>query len=526
MQAIHRTLGLVVAAGLAAQMAGCSSLRIHSELREQQGASAKAAWAKVDTAAVMAAERANLAQLLDTELATQDKLALAIRDHTLRAIVEAPSIESGLFERADALLLRLAGSQGPQKVAAALDLQSQRRIWQARRDDALEVWAGFRLGVPAPACDSLAADASEAERAALAKAQAAVQPEPQDPPPLRRRKLGASETLDTLSAQCRSEPQADGLAGFEEGSGGVVGRARTRQRDDLQAMKQAQKAAATQRAAYRAAQQAHQDALAQALAEGSGTARERVQAAAARLGQLAEALAKAPEAVSRQFIAHERLASLQAFVDAVTEAGAEGKLPDGASRAATAFVLFPKLVDDARKSLSDAKAPLALPLLMQRNHEQLLLEAATREVAVREAQVRLATAVADTAFEQARWLALARQDFDGVAALPEVKGKPVASAFAHAPPTARAALYRGAALYLDVLNRLEARRYKLEYQYIATVHELQLAYAEVNVKQWNALIGASVEQVAAASAGGIKADSVVALLNTLGVFYIGHGVNP
>jgi len=45
------------------------------------------------------------------------------------------------------------------------------------------------------------------------------------------------------------------------------------------------------------------------------------------------------------------------------------------------------------------------------------------------------------------------------------------------------------------------------------------------VKQWSALIGATVEQVAAASAGGIKAGRVAALPNTLGVFCMGRGVN-
>lgn len=513
MQGITRTVRLISAISLAATVAGCGGLRIHSEVRDKQGAEAKEAWSKVDTATVIAAERGNLYKLMEAELATQDKLALAIRDHTLRAIVDAPSIETGLFQRVDEQLTRLVGKDGLKKIAAALDVQSKRRTWQAKLSDAQETWSGFRLGLPAPACADFSDNVTIEGRAALA----AVQVSPQDEPPLRRRKLGAAEALLEIQARCKAEPKADPFEGFE----GVLGTARTRQFGDQEAWAQSQKAASLRQAEYRAAAQAY----AEALGDGSGTASVRAQAAAVRLAQAVESLAKAPDALSRKFISKERLDSLQAFVDAVTQAGTDGKLPEGTSKAATAFVLFPKLADDARKSLTDAKAPLALPLLIQRNHEQLLLESAAREVAAREAQLRIAAAVVETAFEQARQLALARQEFDTVAAAPEVNGKSVTAAFNAAAPTAKASMYRGAAFYLDALNRLEARRYKLEYQYIAAVHELQLAYAEVNVKQWTSLIGATVDQVAAASAGGIKADSVVALLNTFGVFYIGHGVN-
>lgn len=517
MQAITRSCHLIAAVSLAAGVAGCGGIRIHSEVRDKQGADAKAAWSKVDTGAVVAAERSNLNKLLEIEQATQDKLALAIRDHTLRAIVDATTIEDGLFKRVDDQLTRLVGKDSQKKIAKALDVQGRHRTWQAKLSDTQETWVGFGLGLPAPVCADFSADATPARRAALAKAQAALQTSSQDTAPQRRRKLGAQAALEDIQDKCENEPKDDTFADFE----GALGTARSRQLADEEAWAQSQKNTSARQTEYEAAAKAY----AESLGDGTGTVSASAQAAAARLGQAVEALAKAPEAQSRKFISKERLDSLQAFVDAVTQAGTDGKLHEGASKAAMAFVLFPKLADDARKSLADAKAPLALPLIIQRNHEQLLLEAATREVAVREAQLRIAGAVVETTFEQARQLALARGEFDTVVALPEVKGKPVAAAFSSAPPTAKASLYRGAAFYLDALNRLEARRYKLEYQYIAAAHELQLAYAEVNVKQWSSLIGATVDQVAAASAGGIKADSVVALLNTFGVFYIGYGVN-
>lgn len=91
--------------------------------------------------------------------------------------------------------------------------------------------------------------------------------------------------------------------------------------------------------------------------------------------------------------------------------------------------------------------------------------------------------------------------------------------------TEKEALYSATARYLDSLKRLEARRYKLEHRRIAQAHERRLAYAEINAQQWKALIDVSVNQVADVSAGGIQAGQVATLLNTVGLLWIGRGVN-
>jgi len=460
MQGMKRACCLIAAVSLASGISGCGTIRIHSEVRDKQGADAKAAWSKVDTGAIIAAERSNLNKLLENELSTQDKLAQAIRDHTLRAIVDAPKIETGLFQHVEDQLTRLVGQNNKAKIESALAAKSQQRTWQGNLSDAQETLVGSGFGLAAPVCTDFSEDAAPARRSALAKIETALQISPQDPK--RSRKLTAQVALDRIKDLCQKKPGADPLEGF----GGKLDTARSRLIADQEAWAQSQKNAAALQTEYEAAAKAY----AETLGDGTGMVSARVEAAAARLGKAAEALAKAPEAQSRKFISKERLESLQAFTDAVTQAGTDGKLPEGASKAASAFVLFPKLADDARKSLTDAKAPLALPLLIQRNHEQLLLEAATREAAAREAQLRLAEAIVETTFEQARQLALARGEFNTVAELPEVQSKPVAVAFSSAPPAAKASLYRGTALYLDALNRLEARRYKLEYQYIAAAH--------------------------------------------------------
>lgn len=517
MQGGSRSVQRFMVISLALGLAGCSGLRLHDEVRDKRGASAKEAWSKVDTAAVISAERSNLNKLLATELATQDELALAIRDHTLRAIVEAPNIQTGLFARVDEHLEKLVGINAQKNVETAQDLLSRRAAWTARMAERRDVWGSLRTGLAVPTCEELLTPVDAAAQARTADLEAALQPAAQDGPATIKNKILAMSTLEDLKGLCKREPKAEPYSAM----GGALRLARQRQLDDLERTAAARRSLMVGKAEYRAAVKAYTDKLSGDPASEAVSA----QSVAERLGKAAEALAKAPDALSRQFIAQERIEALNAFVAAVSQVQGGGQLPPESKRATVAFVLFPKLIDDARKSLSDAKAPLALPLLIQRNHDQLQLEATTREVTARETQERLASAVVEVLFEQARQLVFAKRAFDSVAGLPEVQKKSVAAAFSSGSPTAKASLYRGAALYLDALNRLEAQRFKLEYQYIAAEHELQLAYAEVNAKQWSSLLGATVEQVAAASAGGIRSDSVVALLNTMGVLYIGHGVN-
>jgi hypothetical protein len=138
--------------------------------------------------------------------------------------------------------------------------------------------------------------------------------------------------------------------------------------------------------------------------------------------------------------------------------------------------------------------------------------------------VRLSRELLDTLYDQAVQLWLADRDLAESKIVP-LHAQALLSTFESASPDAKELLYTAAARYLDVVNRLSARRYRLEYMRIAAMHELGLAYAEVNMKQWQALIGATVEQVAAAGASGIKAENISALINTLGVLWIAHGVN-
>jgi hypothetical protein len=181
------------------------------------------------------------------------------------------------------------------------------------------------------------------------------------------------------------------------------------------------------------------------------------------------------------------------------------------------------LLDEAKQALADSKKPLAMPLLIRRNYEELRLQAAQREIAARETMVSLSRQLIDAVYDEAH--ELSRVVKLGEEGLRSLQDKRFLDAFSQAKGEQRVHLYTAVARYLDVINRLDARRYKLEYMRIAASHELSLAYAEVNMKQWQSLIGTTVQQAADFSGSGIKADQIINLLNAAGVVWIGAGVN-
>lgn len=493
-------------------LSGCGSLRLHSDVRDKQGTAAKEAWGKVDLSAMIAAERANLKKLLDAELDTQDRLAAAIRNHDLKAMVEAKTLQEGLGDRLTARLEMLAGKPNSSidastRIAASRKVSGGEADWQRRFDHTLETWTMLNVMPSSITCVDLG-DSTQ-----FGKIESAV-----EHANLLTRDL-AESTLKKLRDLCQElKPNRYGMIA------GEIARAVERRNSDSAALTNAKLAAKSLRLTYKDALAAYNSAA--NVADKSPAAVAKVGETLENLKKALNALDAAQDAFSIQFLAKERLDSLDKFVTAVTQSSTDGKLPQGADKATIAFVLLPQLVDDARKSLAEAKKPLAVPLLIRRNYEQLRLEAATREIAARETMVRLSKELVEILYEQAVQVWMAKNSFDVKNVAQALKpDMPMLDAFEVKNPEAREALYSASARYLDAVNRLDARRYKLEYMRIAAQHELQLAYSEVNAKQWEALIGATVDQVASVSAGGIKAESVAAMLNTIGILWIGQGVN-
>jgi hypothetical protein len=472
---------------------GCGSLRLYSETRDKQGAAAREAWSKVDLTTLVTTERANLKSLLETELDTQDRLAASIRDNRLRYVAEAPSVREGVLTPADTLLATLAGSAA-QVEASRANVQSE----SARAAKIAALRPDFEArNLKVPACSRLENGATPDELA---------------------EQIATDAELKLIVTRLRSTcgTASDIYAGLS----GQIKTALDDYNAEVNRLSELQLKAASLRAEYKKSLKAYENAVAGKPDENGAV--QTVQNAAKRVKAAVEALQGASDAFSIQFLSKERLESLDEFIKAVTQTKPGDSPPPGANDATLAFVVFPGLFDDARKALADAKKPLAMPLLMRRNHAQLNLESATREIEAREAMVKLRRELVDTLYAESVQLWLVTRDLNLNAKYLSLS---VQDAFKKATADDKELLYTASARYLDVLRRFEAKRYKLEYMLIAASYERALAASEVNVKQWQSLIGTSVDQLADYSAGGIKTEQITNLLNAAALIWIGNGVN-
>lgn len=503
-----------------ALLTGCASLRPYSEARHKQSTAAQNAWKAVDLQALVTTERANLDQLLATELATQDRLAASIRDHRLRYMLGPEPISDTLLAPIQADLHRLAGD--PATFASSRQALQRHRVQAEQRLAVLkDEFAAKRL--PMPSCNEVASGAM--------------------PDGLLRWRQGASAIdaaeLDAVIEQLRKVCQAsDGsddafLAQVYQPLGGQMAEALQRYRADAEALVQRRQQASQAQARYAQALSAYQAAVKAGRADPKAV--PAVAEAAQVLQKAVDTLEGSHNAWADELLSRERLRQLDAFLQVVTD-GLEddGAWPDeAASRAAAALVILPDLVDDAREAAAGHRRPLAVPLLIRRDIEALKLQAAQRDIAIQQAEVRLSRELLDALYQQAHQLWLAQreltQDGSGVGApdLSKLQAMPLADALTDSKtsPGQKEALYSASGRYLDSLKRLEARRHKLELRRIAQAHERRLAYAEINALQWKALIDVSVNQVADVSAGGVQAGHVATLLSTIGLLWIGHGVN-
>lgn len=544
---------------MAALLSGCAGARLYSEARDNQGKAAQAAWQKVDLTKMVSADRVNLNQVLQAQLDTQDKLAAAIRNNKLRSLIEQEvgekvdektgnKVPAGLVASIEESLVSLVGNgKAPSEVIA----ESRTAIASYRSaltDKETNDRTFTRKDLAVPSCDEVKDSKTPATIEEFKKTASEYQ------------KADIDTALDTVRAECENPISKKYDAVFSGFKRGAIAAALEQQRTDERNLTKAKTKTADLREKYQVALKDYNDAVAAAATSGAqvtavtpaptaaatsgaevcpdgpktgGDAVIKAGEAGKRLCQIVALIEKADDAFSISFISKERLDALDKFVTTVTKANADGKLPDDASEAAKAFVLLPKLMVDAKDSLAAAKKPLVLPLMIRRNMEQLKLDGANKEIAILETRVQLSKAIVDSLYAQAvqMWRAYAALTSDGS------KGKEgfvdmrstlpmkMVDAFNKASADQKELLYYSASMYSDALNRLSAKHYKLEYQRIATFQEVSLSYAEVNLKQWSTLIGGSVDQVAESASLGLKPETIAALLNTIGIFYIGHGVN-
>ena len=526
-----------------ALLCGCAGGRLYSEVRDKQGIAAKAAWEQVDLNKMVGEDRENLKKVLQAQLDTQEKASNARRNFTLSGMLGQATVGEGIQKKIDDELRGVAGPNAAASMPAWRKLDASRFAAQRKREAAARSFTLSGLDVPDCASIKAANSAPQAVADFINSSQGLAQ----------ARVVGA---VEALRSACQVEEETKYV-----GAGGRLQLAIQQEAKDREELEQMKARSAPLRAEYQAAKLAYEQAVKDASIPappakpasaaagaapsspatssptstastftcveppaGTGASVQKIGHEAERLCRAMLALEAADDAFSTQLLSKERLDSLEKFVTAVTQSTGDGKVPEGAGKAATAFILLPKLVDDARASLVAAKMPLAMPLLIRRNIEQLKLEGATKEIALLETRVQLSAAITDALYLEAvqLWQASSKLGATGMIGVLSV---PVAKAFFSATEDQKEQLFYATAQYLDAINRLEAKWRKLEYQRIATFHEISLSYAEVNLKQWSSLIGSAVDQVAESAGDGIKPENVTALINSLGILWIGRGVN-
>lgn len=484
-------------------LCGCAGFRLYDSDRDKKAQAATKAWSEVKLDTIIAGERGNLDKLRAEELETQDRLALALREYILKDLFSAASIRDGLSFQLSSRLVSLTGSvDGMKKVLAArLELRKHARRFE-------EEASPLRLaGLPVPNCEDLGKDN-------LPKIRQWLVDNPAQP-----RAGVIRSTVTKLKATCDQSP-----SGTEQqllmALGGELGSARDEKiaaEKQLASRRQAGKAAQD---AFNKANKDHSDAVARATSDPDRAAK--VKTAAETLQKAAEALGKVGDAFSTELISEARLKAIDDFANVIIQTTPGKDPPDSASRAAKAAALLPALFDEAEKAFADARKPLILPWTLQRDHQQLNLEAARRDIAASEAIVRLSGELIDVMLVQAESLTLA---LDELALANARLGDPLLTVLSRGSVPEKQAVYFAATRYLDAVGRLDSKRYRVEYARVSAYHERSLSLSDVNVKQWESLIAITVAQLAEDGASGLKAEDFGSLLNTLGIFYIGRGVN-
>ena len=514
------------ALAIAAAASGCAHSYLHSPTRQKQAEATTLAWAEVDNATLISTERENLKKLLQAEQDTQTRVAAARRQY-LAAVIVAPlaadkeratqSISTRLYAKAQQELAALVGPLDAydRQIAAA----DQATPIRTDIDEAAQ-----RLKARgSPVSDCAARGSDEALPPAASQWLATLD---------KTARTDANDDLRTLRTEC-ARLAALG-ASDDQALGPVLKAALVDRNGDRLDLGAKRKVFDSARQRYESALNAHQAAEAEAQkAPADATLAGRLAAAATTLRTQIDALRGLNNALAQEFIASETLDSIDSALAAIAASDAGEDTRKGVVFA----LLAPALIDRYRAAIAESKKPLALPLLIRRNAEQLQRDAAATDVRLLNARLALGERIVAAVHTQAAALRRVLRELDQARALDSVDSAGAAKpnmfdrqlswpeALDATEGPARQMLLSGAARYLDAMSRLEGERYRLAYARIATDHERGLAYAETSVAQWANLIGAGVGQLDALGKGGVDGAVLSDLAKVLGLFWIGRGVN-
>lgn len=550
---LNRCISIASAILCVAQLVGCQGLvqnaRLYSEKRDKQGSAAKASWEKVNLDAMIDTDRGNLNKLLEAQLDLQEKYALTNRDRKLRMLlVSDKKVGEALTDELSEKLTTLIGKGStPQAAEEALRERQNNVSSQESANLKMAQLRFSQIQFRTPSCKEfefkqLSEDESDitkpADLVALIKNGAGNA----------RRTATLRSAIKFLEGACpnRSGSQSDTYAKFREFTSGTLQDALQDKVQDDDALANARGEGLLLKAEFDVSSTAYQFAIGtmpkadvqtdivtpastdvdetncinHPIAKLGPTQMDAV-TAAHRLCKAILQIEKANNAFANKLLSEERLKSLQKLVETINQMNPGDPVPADAGKLAKTYILLPGLVDEVNVAIDAKKKPVAMSLLIQRNIDELKLEAAVREIGLLETRAKLSSVIVEEMLAEADLLLKAKMNLSKSSVI----DIPMESAFTKANADEKITLYSALTNYADAIGRQEVKWRKARQQRLATFHEVALLYAEVNLKQWTSLIDTSVEQVSDSAADGIKSESITNLLNTVGLFYIGRGAN-
>jgi len=506
-----------VVAGFGALNSGCA---FHSETRDKQGSELKAAWAKVDVGAQVAAYRANQAGILDEHLKLED----TIWNHHKSRLASQMVTSGKVGELKVHLKTRLAEVAGDEK--QRVEYKKHLDAAKAAEDGLERSIRNIRLaGATWPGCDATIAGPT---REAFLESIKALKPE--------ERAIGARNSLDLTVEDCKKRAAAEaGIA-----ASGELGKARVAHAKEREKLASAEREVDAAKVEAKAAAAAYEE-LSATLNTAAPSSKEEVDKAAGRLRTALQMLASLQSAVGQEFVAAARLDGINGFLTTYDDVVAGKGAAEGSSKTAMALALFPDLSDKAKAAIQDAQKPRLLPLVMEKKVEQAKLEAAQRNVARQKKALELRAAQVDVLEESVKTLTSAEKSLAALSGVQDsealgpllmpLKVAPLdmptqeekqrtAQRDALAELARKQELWRLAGRVLYAEGRLRADVNKLRHQITALGFEEPISYAESGLMQWKALLDPSVELLADYGASGLKAKDIQDVLNSLSLLWI------
>ncbi|MBT3067973.1 hypothetical protein [Rhodoferax sp. U11-2br] len=493
-------------------LSGCA---FHSETREKQGKELTESYPKISYADKFKTIRANREKILAEQQALVDSLALTQRDALIRTL----ALSRDKTHTVKVMLAVLANDTGANELTGGLiasDLTVIRKalstIRQAEGDINPSVPLAFAAArVPMPTCAQMLTDSPERKRAEEWA-----------------RNNGSSNAGVAFSPQIENYlGHCELIKSANESMSKVVLRGRIEQ---LSKAIKAEEAAladltALQKVARDDVKKYLEDSAPAQASDGS-----KIQKTAADIKSALAKLSAAQDAASVAYLSQTKIDSINAFIDVVTGDKAVDASTVESSKVTLIASLFPDLWKTTQEELTAAKSVDLTPYLIQKKLAQIALDSASRDIATRKARIKLLS-------DQKQLLTQLAGDYlmlaERTAKLPGTLLSQSMVSVLDVPANKELTTKNTPSLkekyqvwditirYLDLTFRIRPKVDKLQLELDALESEIALGYSESSVMQWDALLGATSDQLALYSTTGVKDKQISDFVNAVLLLNIG-----